>query len=377
MSSTINVPFFDLKRQYAGIKDAIGQEIQGVLDSMIVTNGPVVAAFEEAFAKYCDAGHCAAVNTGSSALHLAMRALDITEGDEVIVQANTFIASPWGASYVNATPVFVDCYPNTWEIDIEAVERAITPKTKAVIGVHLYGQPCDAIRLRELCDKHGLYFVEDAAQGHGSTIHGRTVGSIGHIACFSFYPGKNLGTYGEGGAVVSNDKNLVDRVKRLRNLGSAKKYYHEELGYNMRMGAIQGAVLKVKLEHLNDWNASRYAIAQRYLTEIKNPAIKHQDQPEGVISVFHLYVITTENREHFKAHMSENGVGTAMHYPVPCHLQECYKELNHKEGDFEHSEYLASHCVSLPMFPEMTEEEVNRVIEVVNAYVPASETVAS
>lgn len=369
MSQTVvQVPFFDLTRQYKEIKTEVLQQVEAVFESMMVTNGPFVEQFEKEFAAYCNVNHCAAVNTGTSALHLAMQTLDVGPGDEVIVPANTFIATPWGATYVGGTPVFVDCKADTWEIDIEAVEKAITPKTKVVVGVHLYGQPFEALKLKALCEKHNLFLVEDAAQGHGGYIGEHKVGSIGHMACFSFYPGKNLGTYGEGGAVVSNNKDYIDRVKRLRNLGSAKRYYHEELGYNMRMGAVQGAVLSVKLKRLDTWNARRQEIANRYLTEIKNDAIQHQHQPENFQSVFHLYVIKTADREGFMSYMEANQVGAAMHYPVPCHLQECYTNLGYKEGDFPESESLAASCVSLPLFPEMTKEEVNRVIEVVNAY---------
>jgi len=241
MSGKIN--FMDLKRQYFEMKDEILAAVQEVCEETAFSSGPFVENFEDKFSSYCNAKYCAGVNSGTTALHLAMIALGIKPGDEVIIPANTFIATAWAVSYVQAVPVFVDCKSDTWNIDQRAIEKKITKKTKAIIGVHLYGQPFDVDPIKEICEKNNLYFVEDCAQAHGAKYKGEKVGTFGDIACFSFYPGKNLGAYGEGGAVVTNNKNYHEHIKNLRNHGSAKRYYHDELGFNMRMDGIQGAIL--------------------------------------------------------------------------------------------------------------------------------------
>jgi dTDP-4-amino-4,6-dideoxygalactose transaminase len=358
----------DLKKQHQLIKGEIFAEFDKVFEKTAFSGGPFVAAFEEAFARFCGVRYAVAVNSGTSALHLAMLALGIGRGDEVIIPANTFIATPWGPSYVGATPVFVDCDPDTWEIDAAKIEEKITSKTKAVIGVHLYGQPFDVDAVKAICDKHKIFLVEDAAQAQGTKFKGVCVGGFGAMACFSFYPGKNLGACGEGGAITTNNETYFKHLQSLRNHGSSERYYHDEVGYNYRMGGLEGASLSVKLKHLENWNSRRREIALRYLTEITNPKIKMQKQPDWAESIFHLFVVTTEHKDAFVKHLTANNIVAAFHYPVPCHLQKAYAHLEYKKGDCPNAEYLAEHCISLPMFAELRDKEVDKVIQVVNSF---------
>lgn len=363
-----SIPCLDLKQQHKKIHDELFEAFEEVYSNTAFSGGRFVEEFEVEFAKFCGAKYASGVASGTAALHLGMLALNIGPGDEVILPANTFIATVWGVSYVGATPVFVDCDPETWEIDPTKIEAAITSKTKAIAGVHLYGQPFDVDAVLAICKKHNLVLIEDAAQAHGALYKGKPVGTFGELSCFSFYPGKNLGACGEGGGVVTNNHDYDEAVKILRNHGSKTRYYHDEIGFNYRMGGFEGASLKIKLKYLSGWNASRQKVAARYLSEITNPKVTLQKQPEWSKSVFHLFVVTVEDRDDFVTYLEKNNIRPAYHYPVPCHLQEAYRDLGHKEGDFPHSEYLASHCVSLPMFPELTEEEINHVINVVNGY---------
>ncbi len=360
----MKVPFFDLKRQYLQLKGEVLPLIENVLENTAFSGGQFVTEFEENLAKFNQTKFAAAVNNGTNAIHLGLLALDIKEGDEVIVPANTFIASAWGVSYVGATPVFVDVDPNTWNIDVAAAERAITNKTKAIIGVHLYGQPCNIDGLLDLCQRKNIAFLEDNAQAIGATYHNKVVGQFGAMSFTSFYPGKNLGSFGEAGAVFTNDENLHNKVQLLKNHGCSVRYYHEVIGYNMRMEGIQGAVLNLKLNYINDWNNKRRSIVEKYKSVASNK-LKFQAPEEHATAVHHLCVVTTDNKEAFLKHLDENGVGYAFHYPVPCHLQQAYAHLNYKIGDFPNSEYLASHCISLPLFPEMTNEEINHVCDVI------------
>lgn len=362
------IPFLDLKKQFYSIKGEVLDAIARVCEDTAFSGGKYVDQFEKQFATYCQAEFAVAVNNGTSALHLAMVALGIGKGDEVIVPANTFIATAWGVSYTGAIPVFVDCHPDTWEIDASKIEEKITARTKAIIGVHLYGQPFDIDAVKAIADKHKLFLVEDAAQAHGAKYKGKPVGGFGEMACFSFYPGKNLGTYGEGGAITTNNKKYYDHLQRLRNHGSSVRYYHDEIGYNMRMGGIEAAVLSVKLKYIDDWNNTRKKMAKRYQQEIKNPSIQYQQHPEYSDSVYHLFVITTEDRDGLIKHLNENQTYPGMHYPVSCHLQKAYAELNYKKGSMPCSEYLANHCLSLPMFAELSEEQVTRVVDSINKY---------
>ena len=362
------IPCLDLKGQNDQVKKEIFEAFEKVFEKTAFSGGPFVETFENSFAEFCETKYTVGVSNGTTALHLAMLALGIGEGDEVIVPANTFIATVWGVSYVNATPVFVDCNPDTWEIDATKIEEKITPKTKAIAGVHLYGQPFDIDAVLAICKKHNLYLIEDAAQAQGARYKGKTVGGFGEMACFSFYPGKNLGACGEAGGITTNNENYVNHLHSLRNHGSVVRYFHDEIGYNYRMGGLEGASLSVKLKYLEGWNNRRRTIAKRYLTEITNSKIKMQQQPEWADSVFHLFVVTVEDKDGFVKYLSNNNIVAAFHYPVPCHLQKAYSYLGHKEGDFPNSEYLASHCISLPMFAELNDDEVSKVIEVINKY---------
>lgn len=364
----MSIPCLDLKKQYASIKEEVLQKTEEVFDSTAFSGGKYVETFEQEFAQFCESAFALGCNNGTTALHLAILALGIGPGDEVILPANTFIATAWGPSYVNATPVFVDCDPATWQIDANLVEQKITTKTKAIIGVHLYGQPCDVDALKDIAARHQLYFIEDAAQAQGARYKGKRIGQFGDIACFSFYPGKNLGAYGEAGGLTTQNESYLKHMQSLRNHGMVQRYYHDEIGYNYRMDGLQGAILSIKLAKLDQWNQRRQTIAKRYQTEINNPLITCQTQPEWAESVYHLFVVTTENRDQLMSFLQAHDIFPGLHYPVPCHLQKAYAYLGHQEGDFPHSEYLSKHCLSLPMFAELTDDEVTRVIEVLNAY---------
>ena len=362
-----NVPFLNLGRQYVQIQEEVKKEWDEVLAKTAFAGGPFVTRFEGAFATFCDTSYAAGVNSGTSALHLAMLALGIGPGDEVILPANTFVATAWGVSYCGATPVFVDCddYHN---IDTEAAESAITSNTKAIACVHLYGQPCNLDRLKAITSRHNIHLIEDAAQAHGALYRARRVGGIGDIAAFSFYPGKNLGAYGEGGGVTTNKKEWIEHIYRLRNHASEKRYYHDEVGYNMRMDGLQATVLEIKLRHLDKWNDGRRTVASRYLSEISNSHVTLPKVLESTNPVWHLFVAQTDNRDNFIQHLQSKGIQSGLHYPVPCHLQKAYSGLGHQVGNFPRSEALADTCVSLPIFAELTDEEVTRVIEAVNLY---------
>jgi dTDP-4-amino-4,6-dideoxygalactose transaminase len=362
------IPCLDLKEQHQQVKAEIFEAFEKVYEKTAFSGGPFVEEFEKNFAQYAEAAYALGVSNGTTALHLAMLALGIGAGDEVIIPANTFIATAWGVSHAGAIPVFVDCTADSWEIDASKIEEKITSKTKAIIGVHLYGQPFDIDAVKAICDKHNLFLVEDAAQAQGARYKGKTVGGFGEMACFSFYPGKNLGACGEAGGITTNNEAYVKHIQSLRNHGMMIRYYHDEVGYNYRMGGLEAASLTVKLCYLESWNNRRRAIAKRYLSEIKNDKIKMQTQPDFADSVFHLFVVTTEKKEEFCQYLTDNNIIPAFHYPIPCHLQKAYSNLGHKVGDFPNSEYLAAHCISLPMFAELTDEQVKHVINVINKY---------
>ncbi len=360
--------FLDLKGQNAQVKDEVFQKFEEVFAKTAFSSGPFVEAFEKDFANYTGAKYCVAVNSGTAAVHLAVIASGINEGDEVIIPANTFIASPWGVVYEKATPVFVDCDPNTFEIDPDKIEEKITSRTKAIMGVHLYGQPFDRDSVKAIADKHGLVLLEDAAQAHGARYKGEDLGKGAHIAVYSFYPGKNLGATGEGGAVVTNDESIYKHLLSLRNHGSSIKYHHDEVGYNYRMGGLEGAALQVKLGYLEGWNNRRREIARMYMEGIKNNKIQIQEQPTFSDSVFHLFVITSDDREALSKHLNNDNIFPGMHYPIPCHLQKAFAFLGYQKGDFPNSEKLADNCLSLPMYAEMTDQDVEDVINSVNSY---------
>ena len=359
----------DLSRDFQKHKQEFMSAIEEVCDKAAFSGGYYADKFSDDFAKYLGVKYMTSVNNGTSALHLAMLALGIGPGDEVIVPANTFIATAWGVSYTGATPVFVDCTADTWEIDPQKAAEAVTEKSRAIIGVHLYGQPFDFKAIRSIADQHGLYVVEDCAQAAGAEYEGMKAGNLADISCFSFYPGKNLYAFGEGGAVGSNHKEWIDKVNIYKEQGSRIRYYHEVVGYNMRLEGIQGAVLSVGLRYLDDWTSRRRVIGKKYDTEITNPVIKKQVHPSNTKHVYHLYEVQVPDPQHFMEYMQSFSVECNRHYPLPCHLQEAYKELGYKRGDCPNAEQLADHCVTLPMFPEMTDEEVNLVIRLCNSYI--------
>ena len=356
------VPFLDLKAQYETIRDEAVRAVENVMASCRFALGPEVEAFEAEFADYCGVRYCVAVNSGTSALHLAMRCLDVGPGDEVITVPMTFVASAWAISYVGATPVFVDIDPIGRTMDPTRLAAAIGPKTKAILPVHLYGRPADMTAIAAVAEAHGLPVVEDAAQAHGACIAGRRVGSFGKMACFSFYPGKNLGACGEGGALVTDDADMASMARSLRDHGQRERYHHECVGYNYRMDAIQGAVLRIKLRRLDDWNESRRRHAdvyRRHLANVSDLALPPEDG--GCESVYHLFVVELEDRERIQEELQRDGVATGLHYPIPVHLQSAYRQLGHVAGDFPVSERLAERCLSLPMYAELTAGQIEHV----------------
>jgi dTDP-4-amino-4,6-dideoxygalactose transaminase len=363
------IPFLDLPAQDAGLRDDVLRLFAQVCGSGRFILGPLVAEFERAFARYCEVEHCVAVNSGTSALHLALLGLGVGPGDEVVTTPMTFVATAWAISYVGATPVFVDIDPVSRTMDPDAVARAIAPRTRAVMPVHLYGQPADLTPILDVAAAHGVPVVEDAAQAHGARYRGRRVGGLGRVGCFSFYPGKNLGAYGEGGALVTNDGDLAERVRRLRDHGQRRRYDHETVGFNYRMDALQGAVLGVKLASLDGWNASRRRLAARYRESLADvPGVTGPTEFADRESVYHLYVIETDDRDALARRLGEAGIETGLHYPTPVHLQPAYRHLNLGPGAFPHAERLARRCLSLPLFPTMTDAQVTRVAGAVRAH---------
>ena len=369
MGETLDrIPCVDLKGQHNQIKDEVFEAFKKVYAKTAFSGGLFVQEFEENFANFIGTKYAIGVSSGTAALHLAMLALGIGPGDEVIMPANTFIATAWGPSHSGATPVFVDCDPKTWQIDPGKIEKAITSNTKAVIGVHLYGQPFDVDTVKRICDEHNLFLIEDAAQAHGARYKETIVGAFGEMACYSFYPGKNLGACGEGGGITTNREDIKDHLHSLRNHGCKMRYFHDEVGYNYRMGGLEGASLNIKLKYINGWNNNRQEIAKRYYEEINNPKIQMQYQPDWAESVFHLFVVIPNDKTAFENHLKANDINPAYHYPVPCHLQKAYTDLGYKRGDFPNAEYLADNCVSLPMYAELKNEQVSRVINVINSH---------
>lgn len=359
------IPFVDLKAQYASIKDDVNAAILRVLESCHFTLGPEVAAFEEEFARYCDVRFGVAVNSGTSALHLALLAAGVGPGDEVITVPFTFMATVSAIQYAGATPVFVDIDPATYTMDVSRLEAAITAKTKAIIPVHLYGQPVDMDSLLDIARARGLTVIEDAAQAHGAEYKGRRVGSMGHMACFSFYPGKNLGAYGEGGLVATNDASLTRTLRMLRDWGAEKKYEHVLKGYNYRMEAIQGAVLRVKLPLLEQWTEARRAVAGQYDRAFKGSGVQTPVTMPNVRHVYHIYAIRTAQRARWQEQLQAKGVSSGIHYPTPIHLLPAFSDLGYGAGSFPHSERAASEVLSLPMYPELSPQQVEEVVAAV------------
>jgi dTDP-4-amino-4,6-dideoxygalactose transaminase len=362
------VPYLDLAAQMKPLRQEIDAAIARTLDNCSFCLGPDVVQFEKDFAKFCGAEHCIAYNSGTSALHIALMLLNVGPGDEVITTPMTFVATSWAISYVGAKPVYVDIDDATFNLDPAQVERAITPRTKCILPVHLYGHPADLDPLLAIARKHNLPLVEDAAQAHGAKYKGRVVGTFGAMSCFSFYPGKNLGAYGEGGAIVTNSAAFNGRARSLREHGSTQRYYHDEVGFNYRMEGIQGAVLGIKLKHLNAWTRERRRVAQRYHELFAGTPLQLPREAAWAESAYHLYVVRHPRRDDLKKHLEANGIGCALHYPLPLHLQKCYAGLGYKRGDFPVSEKAADECLSLPIYPEMTEAQIQRVAEVVGDF---------
>jgi dTDP-4-amino-4,6-dideoxygalactose transaminase len=355
----MRVNFVDLKAQYATIRDEVNEAIAGVLESCAFVNS---RSFEKDFAAYIGTDHCVGVGNGTDALHLAMKAMGFGPGDELITAANTFIATAEGIGLTGATPVFVDCDPVTYNLDPALLEAAITERTKAIVPVHLYGQPADMDAIMAVAQRHGLKVVEDCAQAHGATAKGRRAGTFGDAACFSFYPGKNLGAYGDAGAVVTNDEDLALRIRKHGDHGSSVKYQHDFEGTNSRLDGIQGAVLSVKLRHLDAWTDRRIAVAARYNAGLADVCVVPRTA-EDVRHVFHLYVIQVNNREEVMAHLTEQDIACGIHYPVPLPATPAYAGLGQDASRFPVSYGMADKILSLPMHGDLTDDDVDLVVE--------------
>ena len=359
----LSVPFVDLKAQYQTIKPEIDAAIARVIENTTFIMGREVAAFEKSFAAYVGARFCIGVNSGTAALQLALMACGIGEDDEVIVPSFTFFATAEAVSVLGATPVFVDIDPISYSVTASAIEKAITPRTRAIIPVHLYGQPADLNPILALAEQHNLQVIEDAAQAHGAEYKGKRVGSLGQVGCFSFYPSKNLGAYGEAGAIVTNDENLAARLRLLRDHGSTSKYAHAIVGYNFRMEEIQAAVLNVKLPHLDDWNNQRRAHAAAYNELLKDSGLVLPCEMDYARHVYHVYAVQCDNRDELQNRLTAKNVQCGVHYPLPIHLQAAYASLGYKAGDLPVTERLSERVLSLPMFAELTDAQQRAVAE--------------
>jgi len=345
------------------MKSEIDSAVIRTMEGAHFVLGPDVVAFESRFANYCQVEHCVAVNSGTSALHLALLAAGVGPGDEVITVSMTFVATTAAVLYCGAKPVFVDVDPKTWTLNPALIEAAITPRTKAILPVHLHGLMADMDAIIAIARKYDLTVIEDAAQAHGAEYKGRRAGSLGDLACFSFYPGKNLGAYGEGGAVVGNNADLIKRVALLRDWGQESKYNHVLAGYNYRMDGIQGAILNVKLNYIEDWTEGRRAVASQYDNLLQKLPCGRPAPPAHSRHVYHVYSIETERRDEVQCTLNAAGISTGIHYPVPVHLQPAYANLGYKRGDFPITEALAGRFLSLPMYAELRAEQVSRVVD--------------
>ena len=374
----MQIPFLDLKVQYKSIKKDIDPAIQNVIDNTSFVLGKAVSEFEEKFAEKHNVKHCLGTSSGTDGNHMALWSLGIKPGDEVIIPANTFIATAWGATLCGAKPVFVDCHPQSYNIDPEKVEAAITDKTRAIVAVHLYGQPADMDPLREIAERHKIFLVEDAAQAHLAEYKGRKVGGLADACSFSFYPGKNLGAYGEAGAVTTNDDEVYEVMKKIREHGQSQKYYHSTFGHNYRMEGIQGAVLGVKLNYLPGWTEGRRKVASKYRNLLGDfDKIVLPEEMPWAKHVYHLYVIRvipdnesnkSETRDKLQKYLADKGISTGLHYPVPLHKQECFMNLGYSSGDFPVTEELAETGLSLPMFPELNDEQINYICDTIREF---------
>ena len=362
--ATQDIPLVDLKTQYATIRDEVRQAIDEVLDSMQLTIGPNVRAFDKEWAEYCGTTQSIGVGSGTDALQLAIRACGVSSGDEVITVSHTFFATVEAIVYANARPILVDVEERSMLMDLSSVASHITPRTKVIIPVHLYGRTVDLKPLRQLAQDRGITIIEDAAQSHGALLDdGKKAGTGGRVNCFSFYCSKNLGAYGEAGSITTNDEKLADDLRALREHGQSTRYYHPIVGYNARLDEIQAAILRIKLRHLDDWNARRQAIAARYNELLAGTDIITPEIPAGGRHVFYCYAIRVPGgrRDALRAHLTERGIGTQIHYPVPIHMQEAAQFLGYRKGDLPVTEKVAGEVLSLPMFPELTDAQIDRV----------------
>lgn len=367
--SKMSVPFAIFQPMHDELRAELDAAYNRVMDNSYFIQGKECEAFDKEFAAYCGAEHCIGVANGLDALLLVLKALEIGAGDEVIVPSNTFIATALAVSYTGATPVFVEPEIETYNIDVNRIEAAITDKTKAIMPVHLQGRPADMDPIMEIAKKHNLWVIEDAAQAHGTLYKGKKVGTLGDAAGFSFYPGKNLGALGDGGAVVTNNQDIADKVRALGNYGSDYKYHHIYKGTNSRLDEMQAAFLRVKLPALDKWNAARVDIAQKYFEGINNPKIVLPLAPsEDFGHIYHVFVVRCKERDELEKYLADNGIGTVKHYPYPMHLQDCYADLGLKQGDLPIAEEISNTVLSLPMYYGMTEEQVQYVIDVINKF---------
>jgi dTDP-4-amino-4,6-dideoxygalactose transaminase len=357
------VPYFDLKKQFSSLREEIREALDRVCSNASFILGDEVGEFEKEFAAYCELKYCVALNSGTSALHLALLALGVKPGDEVITTPNTFIATAEAICYTGARPVFVDIDPKTANLDPDLIELVITERTKAILPVHLYGRPADMKPILEIAQKHGLAVIEDACQAHGARYRGRRVGSIGDAAAFSFYPSKNLSAYGEGGALTTNDAGIAELVRALRNHGQSGPYTHARIGYNYRMEGFQGAVLRVKLKRLEQWNARRKEIAALYRSLLNRAKVEIPPDDPRDDRVYHLFVVYVERRDAVRAALETRGVHTAIYYPCPVPLQPAFAAFGFGPGSFPHAERACERALSMPFFPEMTDEQVQYAAE--------------
>jgi dTDP-4-amino-4,6-dideoxygalactose transaminase len=357
------VPFLDLKQQYRNLGPGLQEAIREVLDTAYYIQGPKVVEFERAFAAYCSVTQAVAVDSGSAALQLTLLALNIGPGDEVIVPTNTFIATAAAVHVTGARPVFVDADPDTWQMDAQQLTKTITERCRAIIAVHLYGQPVPLTSLLQVCAERGIPLIEDAAQAHGARFEGKRVGSFGRAACFSFYPGKNLGAFGDGGMITTDDVELAERLRRLRDHGRVTKYEHSEVGFNYRMDAIQGAVLNYKLGFLDGWNECRRGWAKRYRERLAALPLVLPNPIPQTEAVHHLFTVCCDQRDALARFLSDRGIESGVHYPIPLHLQPAFRHLGHKQGDFPVAEKIGQKILSLPIFPEMTEPQFEHVCQ--------------
>jgi dTDP-3-amino-3,4,6-trideoxy-alpha-D-glucose transaminase len=368
------VPFVDLAAQYHSIEKEVDAAIKKVLMQCNFILGTEVEEFEVAFAQFVGVTHGVAVSSGLDALRLSLQALGISEGDEVIIPVNTFIASALAVSAVGAKPILVDCDPNTYNINPELIEPALTGRTRAIMPVHLTGQAADMNAVLDVAKRRQLYVIEDAAQAHGTFYNGRACGSLGTAGGFSFYPGKNLGAYGDGGMVTTNNPELAAKLRRLRHYGQETKYHHHEKGLNARLDTLQAAVLNIKLKNLRNWNEARAKHAQRYRQLLAGVGdIRFQQQASFSSHIYHLFIIETDRRNELQKHLSGAGIHTNIHYPIPIHLQKAYKDLGYKEGDFPRAERAAKRMLSLPMFSELTNAQIERVTESIKEFFEKNE----